>query len=148
MNNQYFDLISIFPTSPITVGVSGGFTTVVASYEAACLPVNILVEPVSQTVQYGDPVTFTLTATGSAPISFEWYKDNGLITGADQDVYSIQSASMSDAGMYHSVVSNACGTDTSAQAGLTVNKLNQTIIFEPPPSSAVYGSTFWVNSNR
>lgn len=141
---QYYELVSLIPSSPLTVGASGGSTTVVATYEAACLPPTITVDPINQTVQYGDPVTFTLNSQGSAPLSYEWYKDNSLIPSADQPYFTILSTVMADAGMYHAVVSNACGSDTSSQALLTINKLDQTITFNPPPSEMEYGSTIWV----
>ncbi len=141
---QYYELVSLTPASPLTVGASGGSTTVVATYEAACLPPTITVDPINQTVQYGDPVTFALTSQGSAPLTYEWYKDNSLIPSADQPYFTILSTMMADAGLYHAVVSNACGSDTTSQAQLTIDKLDQTITFDPPPSEMEYGSTFWV----
>jgi hypothetical protein len=143
-NGQYYELISLTPVSPLTVGVSGGSTTILATYEAACQPPTIMGDLIDQTVQYSDPVTFTLTVQGSAPLSYEWYKDNNLIPAADQSDYTISSTVMEDAGLYHAVVSNACGTDTSSQVQLTIEKLDQTITFDPPPSQMEYGSTFWV----
>lgn len=144
VGNQDYQLLSLIPTSPLIVGSSGGLTTVIATYEATCTAPSITGDPVAQAVLYGDPVSFTVSATGAPPLTYQWYKDGNQIPNADQSTYSIPFALMSDAGMHHAVITNSCGNASSSQAQLTVNKANQAITFDQPTSPAVYGSTFTV----
>jgi len=143
---EYFERVSLSHPSPFTTGAPGGETTVVATYETRCLPPTITVEPGGQTVQYGDPVTFSVTAVGSPELTYAWYKvgSSDPIAGADQASYTIPSVSMGDAGSYYAVVTNACGSDTSASAQLTVTKANQLITFDQPASPVGYNTSFTV----
>ena len=138
----YFVLQSVSQPNPFTAGAPGGVTTVVATYQAVCVAPTITADPGDLTVQYGDAVTFTVAASGSPALTYEWYKDNSLIQGADQSTYTIPFAHRSDAGGYYAVVTNSCGTDTSVSAQLTVNKADQLIDFTPLASPAIYGTTF------
>jgi hypothetical protein len=65
--------------------------------------------------------SFTLTATGTATLSYQWYNSSGAISGATNNSYSIGSVSTTDADNYYCIVSNSCGTDQSNAIGLTVN---------------------------
>jgi hypothetical protein len=145
VGTQDYQLISTLPASPFIVGSSGGATTVTATYAATCSSPSIQTDPGDQTVVFGDPVVFAVAATGTSPLTYEWYKDGTQIPGEDQSTFSILSASVSDSGLYHAVVSNACGTASSNQAQLTVNKANQAITFDQPASLAVFGTTFVVS---
>ena len=76
--------------------------------------------PVSQTVTNGDPVTFVATASGTAPLSFQWRLNGADISGANATFLTIASVSQSDAGTYELVVTNVAGSVTSQSATLTV----------------------------
>jgi len=123
-----YTLVSVSPGSPFTTELGGETTTVLATYLGGppCQPAVITTDPVNQTVTYGSPVTFSVVTSGTAPLSYQWYKDLGPLTGATLSDYSIASVSMGDAGSYHVVVTNACGTDTSTAATLTVDKATPT----------------------
>ncbi|NSW89292.1 MAG: InlB B-repeat-containing protein, partial [Firmicutes bacterium] len=90
-------------------------------------PPSITAQPVSQTVTAGQTVTFTVTAAGDAPLSYQWKKngnsliDEGNISGAATSTLTINSAQAYDAGSYTCYVSNAAGSETSDAATLTVN---------------------------
>jgi glucose/arabinose dehydrogenase len=84
----------------------------------------IVTQPVSQTVTAGQPVTFSVTATGTAPLSYQWQRNNANITGATSASYSIANTQASHAGTYRVIVSNAAGSVTSSNATLTVNAFN------------------------
>jgi glucose/arabinose dehydrogenase len=84
---------------------------------------TILSQPVSTTVSAGQPVAFSVTATGSN-LNFQWQKNGVAITGARSSTYAIASAVASDAGAYRVVVSNTSGSVTSAAAQLTVTAFN------------------------
>jgi hypothetical protein len=89
------------------------------------LPPSITTQPQSQTVNVGQRVEFTVTATGTAPLEYQWRKDNADLAGATNSTYVIASATTADAGTYTVVVRNAAGSRTSEPATLTV--------LPPPP---------------
>ncbi|WP_334319023.1 immunoglobulin domain-containing protein, partial [Termitidicoccus mucosus] len=91
------------------------------------VPPSITTQPVSQTKTAGDSVTFTVTATGDAPLSYQWEKggsalvDGGRITGATTATLTISTLITDDAGSYTVTVTNSTDNITSAPAALTVN---------------------------
>lgn len=80
--------------------------------------------PLSQTVTAGQPVTFSVSASGSTPFSYQWRKNGTNITGANAATYSIGSTAPGDAGQYACQVSNTFGTALSNAATLTVESFN------------------------
>jgi len=82
---------------------------------------SITTQPQSQTVVAGSDATFDVTATGSAPLSYQWRFSGGNIAGATASTYTRVNAQLADAGAYTVVVSNSINTVTSAPATLTVN---------------------------
>ncbi len=89
--------------------------------ELACSTApTILTEPLSQTVAPGTPVTFSVQASGIR-MQYQWYKNNAVLPGATAPVFNIASAQSADAGSYHCVVTNDCGSNTSLAATLTVS---------------------------
>jgi glucose/arabinose dehydrogenase/regulation of enolase protein 1 (concanavalin A-like superfamily) len=88
-------------------------------------------QPDNLTVSQGQPATFQVTATGTAPLSYQWRKDNVNITGATASTYTIPAVQPSDAGAYQVIVSNTTGNATSQVATLTVTAFNA------PPSASI-----------
>ena len=90
------------------------------------------VHPVNQTEAVGSDVSFSVTATGTAPLSYQWQKDGvnltdgGSITGATNATLIITGVMESDEGVYRCVVTNIAGTNTSNTAMLTVGKCLET----------------------
>jgi hypothetical protein len=92
--------------------------------QTSALPV-ITRQPASQTVLPGDTVTFTVAATGSPPLFYQWRAGwvPGDIPGATNDTLVLTNAQASIAGNYRVNVSNAAGSILSAIAVLTVASL-------------------------
>lgn len=77
----------------------------------------------SETIYTGQKVTFTATADGTSPITMAWYKDGNLVTSnvtttANQtslvnDIFTLPSIQLTDAGTYKVVASNIAGTAES-----------------------------------
>ncbi|MFC2111163.1 immunoglobulin domain-containing protein [Bacteroidota bacterium] len=95
------------------------------SSTSAVLLVNIPVSIVSQTGDSikcaGDDMQFGITATGTAPITYQWYNNSGSIFGATANTYTKFSVVSADAGSYYCVATNLCGTAQSSNKVLTVN---------------------------
>lgn len=86
---------------------------------------TISTHPSSQTAIAGHLVQFAVGATGSG-LSYHWYKDGVIAPGLNAATISFLNVDEADAGTYHVVVSNLCGTATSSSAVLTVTSPNCT----------------------
>jgi hypothetical protein len=107
-------------------------------------PPTITGQPASQSVAVGASVAFTVTASGDGPLTYQWKKDGGDISGATSATYTIGSTSSASAGSYTVAVTNAYGTVTSSPATLSVSTPST-----PPPSTGGGGGggggqpSFW-----
>lgn len=81
---------------------------------------TIVTPPTSATVPLGAPASFSVVATGTAPLTFTWRRDGSVVPGADAAVLSIVSAQETDAGSYTVTVTNGAGSVTSPAFTLTV----------------------------
>jgi hypothetical protein len=85
------------------------------------VPPTITVQPVGGIVIVGSDYTFNVAATGTSPLSYQWYKNSTTITGETNTSYTIVSASLNNGGTYNAVVSNAGGVVTSNSVTLTIS---------------------------
>jgi hypothetical protein len=74
----------------------------------------------------GDSATFSTTASGTGPFSYQWKKGAVNIAGEIGSSYTIASVTSADAGSYSVRVTGTCGTVTTAGAALTINPLPTT----------------------
>jgi hypothetical protein len=81
---------------------------------------RILVGPVSQSGVMGKKVAFTVVADGSAPLTYQWYKNGTPMSGATSTRLVIGNLDSTDEGYYRVRVRNPLGTDVSRSAQLTV----------------------------
>ena len=82
---------------------------------------SITSQPQSQTVTAGANVSFSVTATGTAPLTYQWRKGGANISGATSSSYNLTAVTTNDSGSYDVIVNNSCGAATSVAATLTVN---------------------------
>ena len=124
-------------TTPATATSNSGstFSVVVSNSagkitsNAATLTVNaalaapsITQQPTNQTVTAGQTATFSVTAAGTAPLTYQWQKGTTAISGATSASYTTPATTTSNNGAQFSViVSNSQGKATSNAATLTVN---------------------------
>jgi glucose/arabinose dehydrogenase len=79
-------------------------------------------QPQNQTVPVGGSATFTIAASGSQPLSYQWQRNSVDIAGATSSSYTLANVQASDNGAtFRCRVSNAFGTVTSNPATLTVD---------------------------
>ena len=104
---------------------------------------SIGTQPTAQTVTAGNSATFSVVATGTGTLSYQWYKGTSAISGATSSSYTIASTATTDAGSYYVTVTNAAGTATSNTVALTVNTpaVAPSITTEPVSVSAEVGAS-------
>ncbi len=88
----------------------------------------------------GQCVTLSVTAEGSAPFSYQWYRNGSAVVGATSSTYQIASVQSTDAGTYTVVVSNSAGSATSDNARLTV-ACPPAIITQPSSQTVAAGAS-------
>ena len=67
---------------------------------------KITVQPQSQTVPPGGTISLTVSATGTAPMTYFWIKDRTTIAGATSSTLTIANARGSDSATYRAVARN------------------------------------------
>jgi hypothetical protein len=88
---------------------------------AAPQPPSIITQPTDVTVTEPTAATFTVTASGDQPLSYQWRRDGVAIAGATASTYTLDPTTTTDSGAQFDVfVSNAHGSVTSQAATLTV----------------------------
>ena len=124
---------SIYTTSATSIGDSGALYSVVVSNSAgtatsstATLTVSppvapaITTQPANQSSGAGQTATFSVVASGSAPFTYQWKKNDSDIAEATSSTYTTPAISSGDNGAHYSVVvSNSAGTVTSHHATLS-----------------------------
>ncbi len=99
---------------------------------------SITGHPQNQTVNAGATATFTVTATGTAPLTYQWKKNGTAVSGATSASYTTPATTSTDNGASFTVtVSNTAGTVTSNAATLTVNTPSTLAISTQPASQTV-----------
>ncbi len=81
---------------------------------------GIVTPPASQSATVGSNVTFSVVASGTSPLSFQWQFNGNNIPGATATSYTIAAVQLSDAGNYSVNVSNVAGSLASSNASLAV----------------------------
>jgi len=95
-------------------------TDVSSLYRSEAVPPSLTTQPVSQTVSVGSNATFSVAATGTAPLSYQWRKDGNNLIGATNPTLSFTATNRSFMGAYSVLVTNLSGSVTSSPAGLRV----------------------------
>jgi len=98
---------------------------IVAIYNAATTgkcPVGptIYTQPTNQTVSVGGTATFSVTASGTRPLNYQWFQNGTNIDETTNGILVLTNIQLSDSGMYNVVVSNFYGSATSSNAVLQV----------------------------
>jgi hypothetical protein len=121
--------------------VGGSRTTAILGLSGQAMPAAVAItkQPVSTTNNVPtNPVTFSVAAMGTPPLSYQWYRGNpgsGLLLGGSTSTnLTLTSVQLSHAGNYYVVVTNDFGATTSSVATLTVFRAPQ-IVQQPTPAA-------------
>ncbi len=83
---------------------------------------TITTQPQSQSAVIGQTVAFSVFASGTDPLSYQWYfNTNTPLAGGTEAMLTLNSVQTSNAGSYFVIVTNNYGAKTSIVATLTVN---------------------------
>jgi len=99
---------------------TGNSFTATVTFTIVDPAISISAQPQPSTVTEGDPVTFSVAATGGT-LTYRWLHDDLEIANATNATYSIAATKLSDAGNYQVRIQNSGNTLFSAKALLTVN---------------------------
>lgn len=122
------DLVVDEASGLVYVGNVGDGTVSIVDNAIAATGPTISVPPQSQTVNSGADVAFSVSAGGTAPLSYQWRKDGINIPGATTSTLPLSNVQTGSAGGYSVVVSNGVGSVTSNVATLTVEANTNRIV--------------------
>lgn len=108
----------------------------------------IVTQPTPRAVLAGQTASFEVTASGSAPLSYQWQTngfnlhDGGSISGSTSNILTLVNVSPANAANYSVVVTNSVGSTNSSSAALTVSAPPSVSLKPGPGGSLVLnGST-------
>lgn len=127
-------------TCTVSNGCGGPITSASATVTVNEAPM-ITQQPAGGSRCVGGGISFLVGATSGPAVSYQWRKDGAAIGGATQAGYTRLIQSGADAGSYDCVVSNSCGTVTSAAATLVVGTGVPTITVQPAGASKCAGES-------
>src|SRR6202041_3348622 len=98
-----------------------------------------------QTVTAGASIILTVTASGSAPLNYQWWDSLGAIPDATNASYTLNPAETNESDNYTVTINNAFGSITSSVAGVTIG-LPPTISIQPMGQTAPAGSSLTLSA--
>jgi hypothetical protein len=122
----------------VLVSNSAGSATSEIARVTVIQPVQITTQPASQTITVGQNAIFSVVATGTGPLTYQWRRTGVDLLGANQPTLTLSNVQAVQAGNYQVIVSNAAGPVMSAPATLTVN-VPVTILEQPQGQSVSEG---------
>ncbi len=138
-------LILLVVVALTTTGCSG---FVSGANTSALVAPMVTLQPANQTVTAGQTATFSVTANGTAPLTYQWKKNGVAISGAVSSSYTAPATANSDNGAQFIVlVSNSVGSVTSGAATLSVNAgaVAPSITTQPASQTVMTGQTATFN---
>jgi len=135
--------VSTLTLNNVSPASAGAYTVVVSNFWGSATsnpailgviatPPGIVTQPAPRSVLIGQNTSFSVTASGTDPLSYQWQKvglgnlsDGGVYSGVTTSTLTLAGVSLTDAGNYLVVITNVAGSTNSAAGTLTVS---------PPPS--------------
>ena len=137
--------VTVTATAPGLQSGSVQLSSVAPAPPVQSQPPAIIVPPVSQSVTAGYPATFSVAASGSGSLNYQWYAGNNAITGATSTSYTTPAtttANNNETFMVTVTSASGFGAVTSNPVTLSVvAAANAAITTQPASQSAVVGQT-------
>jgi hypothetical protein len=111
------DITFTSPQGSMVCSLADGFTVTAGADTAP----TITSQPESKIAYEGFPTAFSVTASGSDPMTYQWSVDSFEMADETNATYAIEEVDVVDKGDYFCVVANEFGSETSLVATLTVN---------------------------
>ncbi|HXC47757.1 MAG TPA: Ig-like domain-containing protein [Candidatus Sulfotelmatobacter sp.] len=142
MSRCHVSVVSLLAAFAITLG---GCATTTSNSKTGDTAPSITAQPANTTVTVGQTATFSVGATGTSPLTYQWRKNTANVSGATATSYTTPATTSGDNGAkFDVVVSNAAGSMTSSAAVLTVAATGvtlQSIAVTPASPSIGIGNT-------
>ena len=128
-------LAAIVPMLCLLLMLGGGLSLNAAAPQVSAPPLN-------RNVLAGSSHTFQISATGTAPLRYQWRFNGSVLSGATNSSLLLTAVSTDAAGLYSVVITNFEGAVTSAVARLTVRTTNDAVYPAPDLGwSYLYGGS-------
>ena len=132
-------LLAIALALSLTTASCAGKSAVAADPTAP----SIISQPTDETVKLGQSATFSVVASGTDPLSYQWEKNLAVIGGATDASYTTPATTTADNGAtFAVVVSNSAGSMRSASATLSVSAIPAPVITSVTTASGTVGTAF------
>jgi hypothetical protein len=145
--NGMLDEVSLYSRALDTTEIAAIYN---AGAAGKCHGLAITAQPQSQTIPLGSNVTFSVTVSGTAPLTYQWQRDStnlsdtANIIGSSSAQLTLLSIQTNDSAGYRVIVTNAVSAVTSSIANLFVDtQLTPPVITSHPQSATSYwGGSF------
>ena len=101
------------------------------------VPASVFAQPEDVAAALGTPVTLKVSATGTPPLTYQWYKDDVLLSGGTSAVYSIAAVKEGDNGAYRVEVSNIAASNVRSESAVVSVLIRPTLRAELPALRAL-----------
>ena len=127
VRHTLYQAIARFALASLCLLIVGGSGCTESGPDFPAMAPAIAQQPAAVSVTVGQGASFTVAATGPAPLAYQWQRGGVDIPGATNASYALAATVLADNGaLFRAVVSNGAGAVTSNTAGLTVT-------LPPPP---------------
>jgi N-acetylneuraminic acid mutarotase len=122
INGRFFVAAMVVAMGALTLpACSDQSLTAPAPVVTATAP-SIVTQPKSKAVNAGQSASFSVSASGSDPLTYQWSRNGTAVPGATSSTYTLSPATASDdAASFTAAVTNSAGSATSSAAVLTVH---------------------------
>lgn len=120
---------------------TGTTTTPTPAPTPAAVAPAITTQPSAQTVYAGDTAAFSVVASGTAPLAYEWRRNGTAVSSGASANYTTPATALTDDGSSYTVlVSNAAGSIVSSVAKLSVMSRTPQITVQPLSTTVASGN--------
>ncbi len=135
--------------SVLVTNYGGSILSPNATLTVLTLPPTITQQPINQSAFVGGNATFSVTASGTLPLSYQWSFNTTNLVGATNATLTLTNVQFSQAGSYAVQVTNIAGTALSSNAVLTVNPLPPVpVITGFAPATATVGASVRISGTN